>query len=117
MRHLKAKGYSRTETAVIVKLKRLHIPRGRNAALDHYTAQGLAKLFAVDSHVVGAWIKKGWLKAKRRGTDRVAAQGGDEWWIHRRNVRAFVIDNVAAIDIRKVEKFWFVELLAGGAAS
>jgi hypothetical protein len=43
----------------------------------------------------------------------VAANGGDEYWIHRHDVRAFVVANVAAVDLRKVEKFWFVEMLAG----
>ncbi|MFC0243657.1 hypothetical protein [Rhodopseudomonas telluris] len=42
---------------------------------------------------------------------RTAAQGGDEWSIHRRAVRAFVIDNIASVDFRKLDKFWLVELL------
>jgi hypothetical protein len=51
-----------------------------------------------------------------RGTARVAEQGGDEYRIAARDVRRFVIANAAAIDLRKVEKFWFIELLAGGTA-
>lgn len=109
---LARRGYARTETAITVKLKRLGTPVGRNADFDHYTACHLAKLFGVDAHGVTAWIKKGWLKAVHRGTDRTPQQGGDEYKIHRKAVRAFIVDNVASIDIRKVDKFWFVDLVA-----
>lgn len=69
----------------------------------------------VDAKVVTGWITKGWLKAQRRGTDRTEAQGGDQWWIHRRDVRTFIIQNAAAVDLRKiVDKEWFVDLLANG---
>lgn len=108
-RRLRGLGYQRTATAVTVRLKRLG---ATTEDPDHYTAHGLAKLFGIDQHAVTAWIAKGWLKAKRRGTERVAPQGGDQWWIHRRDVRAFIIDNAAAVDLRKVDRFWFIDLLA-----
>ena len=110
---LKRSGFSRTETAVSVQIKRLG---ACTEDPNHYTATGLASLFGVDGHVITAWIGKGWLQAARRGTERVAAQGGDQWWIHRRSVRAFVIQNVGAVDFRKVDKFWLVDLLAGSVA-
>jgi hypothetical protein len=108
---LNRRGFNRTATAISVKLKRIGSPTGKNADLDHYTANQLAGLFGIDRKGIGAWIMKGWLKADRRGTARTVAQGGDEYWIHRRDVRRFVTENAAAIDIRKVEKFWFIELL------
>lgn len=94
-------GFRRTETAITVKLKRLGADR---TDPDHFTATALASVMGVDAKTVSAWIAKGWLRAARRGTDRVAAQGGDQWWIHRRDVRAFIVANTAAVDIRKVEK-------------
>ena len=108
---MKRRGFSRTATAITVKMKRMGQPTGKNADLDQYTANHLAMLFGVDRSVVAGWIVKGWLVAKRRGTARTPAQGGDEFRIHRRDVRRFVMENTAAIDIRKVEKFWFVEML------
>lgn len=105
---LKRAGYERSATAISVQLKRLG---ACTEDPNHYTAGGLAKLFGVDPKGVTAWIVKGWLQAKRRGTDRVEAQGGDQWWIHRKDVRQFVIENVAAVDLRKVDRFWFVDLL------
>jgi len=110
-RMLKYRGFTRTATAISVKLKRLGSPTGKCADLDHYTANQLAGLFGIDRKGIGAWISKGWLKADRRGTARVAEQGGDEYWIHRRDVKKFVVENAAAVDVRKVEKFWFIELL------
>ncbi|WP_200957841.1 hypothetical protein [Mesorhizobium sp. Root157] len=103
---LKRAGYARTETAIVVKLKRLGADR---ADPDHLNANQLASVMGVDRKTVGSWIAKGWLKAKRRE----ATSLDDFWWIHRKDVRRFVIDNVAAVDLRKVEKFWFVDLLAG----
>lgn len=115
-RMLRRAGFDRTATAVVVRLKRLGQAHGRAADPDHFTANALARLFGVDRKTVGGWIVKGWLKARRRGTERHAGNGGDEYWIHRRDVRRFVIDNVAAVDLRKVEKFWFVDLMARGGS-
>lgn len=110
-RILKRAGYQRSPTAVTVKLKRIGAVREDP---DHYTARGLAIVFGIDVKSVTRWIESGWLKAGRRGTDRSQAQGGDMWWIRRKDVRRFVIGNVAAVDFRKVDKFWLVDLLTGG---
>lgn len=109
-RALKRAGYNRTETAVVVKLKRLGCD---TQDPDHMTARGFAAFMGVDGTTVSGWITKGWLAAKRRGTERVAAQGGDQWWISRANARRFIIENAAAVDLRKVDRFWFIELLGG----
>jgi hypothetical protein len=107
-RALARAGFTRTETAIAVKLKRMG--PGSRIDLDHYTAHQLAKLMGVDGKTVTSWIARGLLKAGRRGTDRVAIQGGDHYWIHRRDIRAFVKDNAATVDLRKVDRFWFIDL-------
>lgn len=109
---LLAKGFKRTETAILVKLKRDGFATGKNADANHYTALSLAKAFGIDNKTVTRWITIGLLRARRRGTARVAVQGGDEWWIARSDVRAFVIANVHAVDFRKLDKVWLVDLLA-----
>jgi hypothetical protein len=101
---LAKRGYKRTETAIIVKLKRL--------ALDttdphHMNANQVAQAFGVDRKTISLWIGKGLLKAKRREK----TETDDFWHIHRRDIRSFVANNAATIDIRKVDKFWFVDLL------
>ncbi|WP_185928219.1 hypothetical protein [Mesorhizobium sp. M6A.T.Ce.TU.016.01.1.1] len=109
-RMLKAKGFDRSETAIIVKLKRLGADR---TDPHHLNANQLAGVMGVDRKTVAGWIAKGWLRATRRE----ASATDDFWWIHRRDVARFVIDNVAAVDLRKVDKFWFVDLLAHEGAS
>jgi len=101
-------GYSRTDTAITVKRKRLKL---FIADADIYTAARLAGIMGVDKKVITRWIDKGWLKATRKGTDRTIQQGGDMYQITPKAVRDFIGDNVAIIDIRKIDKFWLVDLL------
>jgi hypothetical protein len=108
-RSMRSRGWHRTPTAIKVKLKRLG---ACTEDPDHYTARGLAVLFGVDSKTVCLWITRGWLKAKRRGTERTEAQHGDQWWIHRREVRSFIVENAGIVDLRKVDRVWFIDLLA-----
>ena len=37
-----------------------------------------------------------------------------QWWIKRKHVRDFVAESIGIIDIRKVDKVWFVDLLVNG---
>lgn len=108
---LKRAGFTRTTTAIVLKLKRTGSTREDP---DHFTAQGLSELMGIDRKTVGTWCERGQLAARRRGTERTPQQGGDQWWIHRRDVRRFIIENAAVVDIRKVDKFWFIDLLANG---
>lgn len=104
-RALKRAGFARTETAIIVKLKRIGVDR---TDPSHLNANQLAGVMGVDRKTVAAWITKGWLKAERRQASAL----DDFWWIHRRDIRRFVVENVAVVDLRKVDKFWFVDLMA-----
>lgn len=108
-RIFRSHGFKRTATSIVVKRKRLKCD---TVDIDHYTATQLAGEFGVDAKVVTRWIEQGWLKATRRGTDRTDKQGGDMWWIKRKDVRGFIIKSIGIIDIRKVDKIWLVDLLA-----
>lgn len=110
-RTLRGFGYRRTATAITVKLKRLNISREDP---NHFTARGFSLIMGVDATTVGNWIERGLLTARKRGTARTPQQGGDQWWIHHRDARLFIIDNAGVIDIRKVDKISFIELLAHG---
>jgi hypothetical protein len=107
-RIFRANGFKRTATAIVVKRKRLHCD---TVDIENYTATQLAGEFGVDIKVITRWIEKGWLKASRRGTSRSKQQGGDMWWIKRKHVRDFVVESIGVVDIRKVDKIWFVDLL------
>jgi hypothetical protein len=65
-------------------------------------------------HKVLAWIRRGILAAERRGTNRTQRQGGDIWWISDRAVRRFILRYPEEIDLARVEKIWFLDLLTGG---
>lgn len=107
-RRLKKAGFHRSDTAVVVKLKRLELDR---TDPDRFTQRELARAMGVDDSTINRWIERLGLKAtKRRCGDRPDGKR-DLWSIHRRDIAAFIIENLAHVDIRKVDKFWFVDLL------
>jgi hypothetical protein len=103
-KRLKRAGYTRTETAIAVQLKRLHITRKDP---DRSSARAFSELMGVDIKTVTRWIDSGWLLAK----------GKDPYIITRPAARRFIGENAAAVDLRKVDKEWFIDLLLerGGA--
>ena len=109
-RHLKKAGYYRSVQGIVLKRKRMYLLQG----LEFETAHSLADCLGIDGHAVVKYIQKGLLKAKRRGTKRTWRQGGDHYLIKPTNIRKFVIKNVSILDFRKIDKFWLVDLLAGG---
>jgi hypothetical protein len=117
-RKFRAKGWNRTETAIKLKLKRLHISRiesRREAGL--YSANQVALFMGVDGKTVTRWINLKMLEALRRGTDRDERQGGDEWVVNIADLRRFVVENPQSIDLRKVDKHWFIEEIVGSKAA
>lgn len=109
-RHLKKQGYQRSITGIILKRKRMRFLKN----LGGYTSRQLAEAFGIDDHCITRWINKGYLKAERRGTLRTEIQGGDMWYIKEKDIKKFIIENIGLIDIHKVEKFWFVDILING---
>lgn len=100
-------GFERSDTACVVRMKRLGIARGGDGS-DAWSATALAKLMGVDSSTVTKrWIALEGLPAKKRGTERTAVQGGDEWLITRSGLRTWLKDHAQCIDLRKVDKFFF----------
>jgi len=108
-RKLKAAGYRRSQMGILLKRKRMRFLNNLNG----HSVRSIATCFGIDDHSVTRWIEKGWLRAKKRGTNRTARQGGDHWYIKDKWIRDFIIDSVSVIDIRKVDKYWLVDLLAG----
>ena len=79
--------------------------------LDGMSAHDLAYCLGVDEHFITRAIKGSRLKAEPRGTARTEAQGGDSYYIQRKDIRTYVTNWLNEIDIRKVDKYWFVDLL------
>ena len=107
-RKLKSAGFHRSVNAIHLKVKRLHIRQN----LDGYSANALALAFGVDGHKITYWINRHMLKATRRGTARTESQGGDTYWITHNAVREFVLKHPDEVDLRKVEKWWFLDLVS-----
>jgi len=108
-RKMRARGYKRTVTACVLKMRRMRMSQNLNGQ----SARSLAECLGEDTHFVVKAIKRGDLTAARRGTARTEKQGGDMYYIKDQYVRKFIVENVAVIDLRKVDKYWFVDLLAG----
>lgn len=108
MKLMKA-GFKRSENGIVIKRKKMRFLKN----LAGQTCRSVAQCFGIDDHSISAWIERGWLKAWRRGTERTPAQGGDQWYIKDQWIKDFVVEYVAVIDFRKVDKYWLVDLLAG----
>lgn len=106
-------GFARSATSIMVKAKRLAISRRTHETLS---ARGAARILGIDDKGVTALCISGDLKAGRRGTKRLAQQGGDAWAIEPTDLRRYILDYIERIDVRKVEKVAFVALLAGSDA-
>ena len=106
---LKKSGFTRSATGILLKRRRLEWT-GKNLA--GYSASLLAQCLGIDQHSITNLINKGHLKAKRRGTARKNPKE-DYWWIIEEDIKKFIIESIGLIDIRKVDKFWLVDILTG----
>ena len=109
-RKLKGAGFHRSLNGIHLKMRRLRIKQN----LDGYSATALGTAFGVDGHKITYWIHRNMLKATRRDTDRTERQGGDIYWITHKAVYTFVLSYPDEIDLRRVEKWWFLDLITGG---
>uniref|UniRef100_A0A6H2A099 Putative DNA binding, helix-turn-helix domain containing protein n=1 Tax=viral metagenome TaxID=1070528 RepID=A0A6H2A099_9ZZZZ len=102
------RGYIRTETAIVLKMKRMSMRQN----LEGHSARDVARCLGVDDHFVTRAIKAGHLKATRRGLARTDRQGGDHWYIRDKAIKDYILSCLHEIDIRKVNKYWFVDMVS-----
>ncbi len=107
-RKLKARGFIRSVTGIVLKRKRMRLLR----SLDGISARSLADCLGVDAHFITRAINAGRLKAEQRGTHRTEVQGGDIYYIKEKAIKEYILNWINEIDIRKVSKHWFVGLLS-----
>ncbi len=106
-RKLKMVGFTRSVTGIVVKRKRERMLKN----LEGMSAREFSHCLGVDDHFVIKAIKAGRLKAEQRGTKRTEAQGGDIYFIKDKAIKEYILNWINEIDIRKVAKYWFVDLL------
>jgi len=104
---LKKAGYERSIASIVLKRKRMRFLsnlKGMSACL-------CADFLGVDLHWVLNHINRGSLKGEVIRRDR---GGKSNYFIREKDLRKFIIINPELIDLRKVEKYYFIELVANG---
>ena len=102
-----AKELGRTVTAVKLKAKRL----GYRKNGEGYNVHSLSQALGVDPHWVSDRIRDGKINAGTRSTERTPQQGGDSYLITDQEVLRFVRKHTLEIDLGKVDRLWFLDLV------
>lgn len=92
-------GSRRTLNAVRRRIYEMRI----HSNLDGLKIDEMPAAFGVDVKTVRRWLESGAIRAVRRK--------GLDWFFPRREIRRFVLHYLEDIDLGKVEKVWFVDLL------
>ncbi len=106
-KRLEKAGFQRSIASIVLKRKRMRFLsnlKGMSACL-------CAEFLGVDIHSVLNYIKSGLLKAEKIRCDQ---QGKFNYFIRETTLRRFIINNPELVDLRKVEKHYFIELLSNG---
>lgn len=74
---------------------------------DAYTLKDICEGLGCVFLTASKWLERGWLKGTRRGETGF-------WNFTDAQIRAFIIAHPEEIDLRRVEKLWFIDILAGG---
>jgi len=107
MKRLATAGFQRSMASIVLKRKRMRLLSN----LDGVSACLCADFLGVDLHWVLNHISTGSLKAEVIRRDR---EGKANYYIREKDLRKFIITNPNLIDLRKVEKYYFIELVANG---
>lgn len=104
------RGWDRTASAIEqrVKHRKLDI-----VDPERYNARQLAGLMGVNEHTVRHWIEHEGL-----ASDREPMRTGDPGarkvhWIARRDLRRWIGTHAQLVDLRKVDRYWFIDLAFG----
>jgi len=100
-------GFQRSAASIVLKRKRMRfLPN-----LKGMSANLCAEFLGVDLHWVLNHILLGSLRAEVIRHDR---EGKVNYHIREKDLRKFIVYNPDLIDLRKVEKYYFIELVANG---
>lgn len=102
-------GFQRSPSAIKVKATRLDISRRFR---EGFSAGQAAAVVGFDGKIMATYCIEGACRATRRADNRLPQQGGARWVITREDLRSFVLEHLGRIDLRKVDKLAFVQLIA-----
>lgn len=105
-RKLLRAGFTRSETAIGIKLRRADIDREDP---DRWSATAVAPMLGVNPATVADWVERRGLPAERVGGGRGTLM------ITRRGLRNWIARNPRYVDLRRVDQPWFMDLLFGAA--
>jgi hypothetical protein len=108
---LRRSGFSRSETGIKLKLTRMLLTKD---TLGYYSPTKIALAMGIDGHKVMGWIRRGWLRAERKGSTRTAQQGGDIYLVRTQELTRFLLNHPDEYELGPVEKFWFLDAISGG---
>ena len=97
-RKLSQRGFKRTPREIETRL------------LDHDVRpayEQLATCFGVSPRVIERWARDAGLPAKALGPIQ-----DDKWHVNESSLKKWILDHVCLIDLSRVDKFWFVDILA-----
>lgn len=106
-----AKKLGRTKVSVKLKAKRLGVNKCEQ---EGYTMRGLCLGLGCDHKQVERWLDKGWIKGRRRHTERTSQQGGDVWYFSDDAIRKFITHHPREVDQRRFDWLWVLDILTGG---
>ena len=106
-KRLEKAGFQRSIASIVLKRKRMRLLSN----LEGMSACLCAEFLGVSLHIILNHIKAGLLTAEIIRYDR---QGKANYYIREKNLRKFIVNNPDLIDLRKIEKYYFIELLANG---
>lgn len=104
---LEKSGFKRSIASIVLKRKRMRFLSN----LEGMSACLCAEFLGADLHWVLNYIRQGLLKAEIIRCDR---EGKVNYFIREKELKKFIVNNPDLIDLRKVEKYYFIELVAHG---
>lgn len=107
---LREAGYPRTINAIVLQLRRRK-GWARGKVDGQYTKLMLQECFGVSGETLSRWARIGLRVIREPAIATGKAHDAAEWSVRELHLRRFVMENVAIIDFRKVDKFWLVDLL------
>lgn len=103
-------GFARTASSISWRRRAKQLDRWDP---ENLTTAQLAEVMGVAQGAVRKWIERHGLKATPRGTARTESQGGDSHTISTKAFRRWISENRQFVDLRKVDRHWFLELTLG----